>query len=304
MGRCLVGIVASTMGFEPTPNHPKIQRWMHEGTLHEGDILEKLKGEHVHVVQADDDGKVQWQVQIPLPGITVVGHFDGLTDVHAGADLELEGKPVEVKSVGDWTWKNKVNRLGIEKWVRGDRAYAYQFQSYLDGCAEGDGVYAAKNRNTGEWTFDSLNRPLAPDAVQNRCEEILEWIERGYLPPCEGGCSDFSSPWWHVHERPKTAKPQVVREQRVKELVTAYKDASDVERVQKETKDRIKKELAPMIEEGKWLVNAGRDQPVSVTKEDKVVRRLDEGKLREMFGDEAVDQCYESKTYPGSVTIR
>lgn len=306
----MVAMVASLMGFEPTSQHPQIQRWQNEGRLHEKDIVDKLVNESGFVVDQPFDRlavpgteDLQWQVQLPFPGgVTVVGHMDGLV---AGETQDLFSDiPVEAKSVGQWTWDNKVIKLGIDNWVRRDMPYAYQYQSYLDGAGQERGVYAVKNRNNGRFAWQVLGAPLAHDAIENRVAEVLNWFMKGQLPPCDGRCSDFSSPWWHVHEKKPQLPPQQVRSERIRKLVTDYKALSDAEKDMKTKKDSIKKELTPMLEEGKWHVETSDGRKVTVTKEEKTIKRLSEGMLREKFGDEAVEECYESTTYPDSVTIR
>lgn len=293
LGRCMVGAVGSLIGYAPTPDHPQLKRWFHEGKLHEPDIIQRLRVESGYEIIDPQD-----QVQVEVtPGIVfLIGHVDG--------HVSGEGLPVEAKSVGEWTWVNKVEKLGIERWVKGDMPYAYQFQTYLNGFGVDRGIYAVKDRNKGRFKWEVLESPLHPDAPLIRAREIIKWAEREQLPPCDGGCSDYSSPWWHIHERKPTKRPQVVKDELVKKLVTSYKDQLKHEKVLKEAKDDIKKELGPMLGEGKWQVDIGSGKPVSVTIGDKKVSRLSETKLREMFGDEAVDQCYEETTYPGAVEIR
>lgn len=276
VGSCLRDLVASRLDYPQDPMTgkmgQKVKNWMREGKIHEPHVIEDLYDHHI-VVQ---DTQMEIVVQV-TEQLFIVGHIDGIV---TQPNPDRAG-PCEVKTVGQWTWDNKVQKLGVEGFLKDNRRYAFQFTTYCAGAGYRQGLYAVKNRNTGETVWEWVDAPLDLEAPGRRVELAEGWVERGSLCPCDSGCGQWDTRYWHIHEK-KKVDVQRVKDAHKEAQVAAYYG-------QKQQLDYLTRELKGLRDGVKEVLGEGTHDvgEYRVTVESVTQKRLDSYKARTLLGDEA-----------------
>ncbi len=187
-GACIRALVAAALGYEEQ-RYARADEIMHtaanEGMLHEGSVLERLEAEGYEFLNIRQQAFTETQV---IPGVVYRGHIDGWAT--SGPDLDENDEAVaEIKTMSVARYKEWQNH-GFSKF----RKYAWQFSTYMWHYIkrfEGEnhnikGLYAVKNRNTGELMVNVVDEPpVSWKELRDKAIEVLKWVNKGELPPCD-----------------------------------------------------------------------------------------------------------------------
>jgi hypothetical protein len=283
VGSCLRALVAALLGYEEqrfAKAEKILMQAAKEGNLHEQSILDELhnQGWSIEGSQAPVSMRV-------IPGVLIRGHVDGFA---AHEKFSYEQMVVEAKTMSDdrfKTWKES----GWQEF----RKYAWQISAYMKATGL-RGLYAIKNRNSGELiTFILDEPPVEWKTIRKHLLRAEHAFLKDELPPCDDDLSageKFFCPYVHLHDDALTSGEDDedipllddVTGAVVANLAEQHHDLSRKIKPLKGLEDRrreINKQLEPHVQSKK--VKAGRFE---VTRIDRTTNRLDLRTLAEDLG--------------------
>jgi len=140
------------------------RRYCHEGLVHEQDIIERLEGAGVPVLNQ---------------GMELVAGFDERCIGHI--DGEVDGDLLEVKSCTRAAFDNV-------RWRGAKRRHEEQVQLYLRYGEYERGLIVYKCRDTGEiWVIEVKRDDEAGRMLEERAKAILRAVDQGVAPGCTCG---------------------------------------------------------------------------------------------------------------------
>lgn len=231
LGGCIRALVAARQGYTPVSPDEKSLRVMGEGVLHEDHILaslERSKGWEV--------GRRQEELELRIGTRLVVRcHPDG---VATGGALEAGGRVIEVKAMG----RDVYTRWLKEGWG-GFRRYAWQMsiEMFVTGRL---GIFAVKNRDTGEITVEMVDDPPVGLAeIKARVVKAEAAAARGELPACDPVSWLCSYRYLHEETGGNGDAARAVEDVEVDALAGSYDvaraRATQAEAMQKEARARL-----------------------------------------------------------------
>lgn len=192
VGSCVKALVAALMGYEEQ-RYPKAEKIMEdaarEGNLHERSILEYMRE------QGWDIGGSQapFSVRV-IPGVIIRGHVDGF-GTHE--DYPEEEFVVEAKTMSN----DRFKLWKAEGWAA-FRGYAWQISAYMKATGL-RGLYAIKNRNSGEVIWFILDEPPVKwGTIREHLIRAEMAYLKGDLPPCDDvdAGEKFFCPYVYLHD--------------------------------------------------------------------------------------------------------
>jgi hypothetical protein len=227
IGGCLRSLVACRLGYTPLPFDDASERRMAEGNLHEPAILRHLAQEGWVVVDH------QKEVELTIGDTLVIrGHIDGV-----GANgVREQVRVVEAKAMG----KDPFKEWAARKFDSNPR-YAWQVSTYMHGLGF-PGLFAVKNRDTGEVMVDLLDEaPIPLTHIKARVARIEAIARRGDLPDCDV-TSTWNCPFRYLHDQ-RPVDMTVVEDDEVDALAVAYDRAramaTQADAMKKLARDRL-----------------------------------------------------------------
>ena len=141
---------------------------MHEGLVHERDIIERLIAAEVPVL---NQGR---EVVAPFDP-RCVGHIDG----------EVDGDLLEIKSCTSEAFE-------LVRWKGAKPRHEDQVQMYMRYGGYARALIVYKCRSTGEvWVVEVEQDEAAGDELERKAKEIFAAVDRGVAPECTcGRCRD------------------------------------------------------------------------------------------------------------------
>ena len=144
------------------------RRYMHEGVLHEADVIARLEAAGVPVLEQGRELVAPFDPRC-------VGHIDG----------EVDGDLLEIKSC---------SRAAFEqvRWRGPKPRHEEQVQMYLRFGDYERGLIVYKCRETGEiWVCEVMRDEAYGEELEERARAILAAVDRGEAPECTcGRCKD------------------------------------------------------------------------------------------------------------------
>jgi hypothetical protein len=140
------------------------RRYCHEGYLHEADVIERLEGTGVPVLNQGRELVAEFDERC-------IGHIDG----------EVDGDLLEIKSC---------TRAAFDqvRWRGAKPRHEEQVQLYLRYGDYARGLIVYKCRDTGEiWVVEVLRDDEVGKMLEERAKAILRAVDRGKAPGCTCG---------------------------------------------------------------------------------------------------------------------
>lgn len=250
MGGCVRSLVAARMGYSPVEPKDAALLRMNEGVIHEPHILK-----HVAETYELSGAGAQEEVNLPVAGgrILIRGHMDevALGNLRTGRD-QGHSRVVEAKAMGKSTFDKWIS--SGKKGTRWEefRRYAYQISVYMHALNTEKGLFAIKNRDTGEIQLFELEKP--PISLADIKARALKVTTLTDLPSCDP--VQYLCDFFYIHEEVEMF-PTRDQDEALDELAKIYDEA----RFELNVAEAKKKEAA------KQLAAALGDRP-SVTTED------------------------------------
>ena len=190
VGSCTRALVAAALGYEEQ-RYKRAEEIMStaatEGNLHEGSIIDRLEELGYKTLNIREQAFTETQV---IPLVVIRGHIDSWAingpGLEAHDEAVVEAKTMSVARYKDWELH------GFDKFEK----YAWQLSAYMwhyikkfdEQGTDIKALYAVKNRNTGElWTGVIPNPPIAWERLRGKATDVLKWVLKGELPPCDPG---------------------------------------------------------------------------------------------------------------------
>lgn len=140
------------------------RRYCHEGLVHEADVIERLEGAGVPVLNQGMELVAGFDER-------VVGHIDG----------EVDGDLLEIKTCTRPAFDNV-------RWRGAKRRHEEQVQLYLRYGEYERGLIVYKCRDTGEiWVVEVRRDDEVGKMLEERAKAILKAVDRGKAPECTCG---------------------------------------------------------------------------------------------------------------------
>jgi hypothetical protein len=213
----------------PIQRQQLLDRTAQEGNLHEGTVVDYMRGEGYDVSQAQD--KVT--LVVVRGRIEIRGHIDG-------AVLDPFKGPAEVKSM---------SKSRFDTWQRhglaGFSKYQWQLSSYWYGWADQTGIpieetkalYGVKRRDDGLIDLRVIDRPPIPfQDIRKKMVQVQQHRKAKTLPACT---EPTSEQWWcpfpFLHE--EDVEDMELPDETVlalEELVLQYDELREIENTGKE----------------------------------------------------------------------
>lgn len=216
----------------------------HEGDLHEGDVIERMRKEGWKIERQQEE------VVLQLSGLVrVVGHIDGVgiaeKDGAGGMEGVRKGEEmlVEVKSMGKEEW---------EKWMKMKwetpglvQKYKWQLSCYMIALGK-RGVLAVKNRNSGQISYTLLSEPFYPvTKIRTRLNSI-EQSSADTLPDCD--VVDWWCKYKYLHDEEEVGI-EVEEDKKLEKLCRAYDKARADEMKARGMKDGLGIEIREYLKD-------------------------------------------------------
>jgi hypothetical protein len=242
LGTCDKALVAEQLGFTPIAPPTITRLRMHEGELHEPDVIGRLMKDGWMI------GSQQKEVRIQVTDrLCVTGHLDALR-------LHRNGEPygvIEVKSQSADAWETLSNTT-LKRAFNGDdplwTKYGWQVSCYM--IATGLPAFVVrKNRNDGRLTVDKVhNPPHSEREVRARVLSLDAQVRRGELPDRCPVRQDYSCPFRYLHEEvPREELDDLAVDALAQSLVDARDERKVAEAKEGEARRRLMEALGDAL---------------------------------------------------------
>lgn len=168
LGSCLRCLVALEQGYTPVEAPVIVQGWYERGTLHEEVCVEQMRA----------DGWTITDQQLSPEWLDLVLHLDGVC--YSDGDPTTR-RVLEVKAPNAWSRFEKAHKA--DDWSDPYmHRVAVQLSCYMLAMKM-EAVVACVEDGRVKW-FGVERPPFDQSYIEDRLEQIHEWILEGKLPPC------------------------------------------------------------------------------------------------------------------------
>ena len=181
-GGCIRAQVAAELGYVGLAPPPRMQAVFDAGNEAEDKAIERLNVIYHYGVNSQ-------QREVEFIGIT--GHIDGIIKDPDTSYL------VEIKSFSD----EQYAKFLVQEWDMGElmERYKWQVSVYMHALPHHELLLVGQNRETEE--LHILPPRALPfhtaGAIEHRKDEIMRWVDRGELPPCD--TISYPCPFVYLH---------------------------------------------------------------------------------------------------------
>jgi hypothetical protein len=282
IGGCTRSLVAARLGIPSAPPPERLQATFEEGHRQEGLIESYLESRGMPVMESQKT--VRFRVD---DDVLIVGHVDGFVNFPGHGKCVMEGKGLGKN------YLQQYDEGGFEAMGVVGRKYKWQAAIYMHATGL-PMVYVVRSKITGESRVTVMTvPPVSEEEIYFKLGQIEAFAKRDEFPPCDAGCSAWTSFYWDIHDPDE----DVVEAPELEPMLDTYlklKEALEADQeVLKQLGDELKKSI------GKGKTAAG---PYTATVSHRTQRRPDVKKLKAALGEEYENYTYETSST--SLTVR